>query len=149
MNTKSHDNYLRNLTRNPPIPKRSLTYWVFGALTAIIAFVKSFDAEFDSSYVLFLAGISLTFCIAGTVVWRKERRNETPKFDEFLRASLVSDKYTIHQFVILSTLLTISATIVFFVEWSFGVVVAFPSVIFGYMAYVSLRKKKSEPDTSV
>lgn len=133
----------RNLVQNPPTPKRSTVYSVIAVLTAIVALVQALAQEPYLFVVLSYAGLSIFFWFAAILVRRKEKRNETPMLDEFLRDSLVSEKYSVHYFVGISTILTFSTTIIFFIDWSFGVVLAFPAALFAYLAYVSYRKKNS------
>ncbi|MCY4128150.1 MAG: hypothetical protein OXG15_02780 [Gammaproteobacteria bacterium] len=133
----------KSIVRNPRTPKRSVVYRFFTVLTAIVALVQALAQEPYLFIVLSYAGLSIFFWFAAILVRRKEKRNETPTIDEFLRDSLVSENYAVHYFVVISTISTFSATIIFFIDWSFGIVLAFPAALFGYLAYVSYRKKKS------
>ena len=133
----------KSIVRNPRTPKRSVVYRFFAVLTTIVALVQALAQEPDLLIVLSYVGLSIVFWFAASLVRRKERRNETQEFDEFLRDSWVSDKYSVHYFVAISTIITFNAAFVFIIEWSFGVVLAFLAALFGYLAYVSYRKKKS------
>lgn len=133
----------RSLVRHPPTPKRSVVYCLFAVLTTIIALVQAVAQEPELFVVLIYAGSGVFFWFAASLVRRKEQRNEAPELDEFLRDPLVSDKYTVPYYVVVSTILTINAALVFLVDWSSSVVAAFPAALFWYLAYVSFRKKKS------
>ncbi len=133
----------RNLSRNAPVPKRSVIYCVAAALTTFTAIFQSLALNLDSYIVLPVAGLSFFFWFAAALVWRKEQRNEAKPLDKFLRDPLVSEKYVFHYFVAVSLILTFNAILVFYVVWSFGLIATFPTIVFGYLAYVSWCKKKS------
>ena len=128
------------------MPKRSVIYCVYATLMTITAIFQSLVYNIDSFIVLSLAGFSFVGWVAAGLVWRKERRNEGKQLDEFLRDPLVSDKYVFHYFVTVSLILTISAILVFYVERSFGLLAAFPAIVFGYLAFVHWRKRIANID---
>ena len=131
----------RDFVRNPPIPKRSVIYCVAATLLTFTAIFHSLAYSFEALVIVSFAGLSFFFWASAALVWRKERLNEGKQLDEFLRDPLVSDKYVFHYFVAMSIILTISAAIVFYVQWSFGLITTFPAAVFGYLAYISWRKR--------
>lgn len=133
-----------NLVRNPPVPKRSVINCVAASLVTITAIFETLMRNLDPLVFLSLAGLSFVFWVATALVWRKERRNESKPLDEFLRDPLVSDKYVVHHFVVMSLILSITAVFLFYLESLFSLFATFPAMVYGYLAYVYWRRQLTD-----